>query len=64
MMRDHTAEQERLQLLLSETVALLCKNGVHFTSGLQIHGLLGTCRLSTDKFGKPDALTLMNVNRR
>lgn len=35
------SDQERLQILLSQTVMLLCKNGLRFEKELRIQGLLG-----------------------
>ena len=36
-----SAEQERLSSLISETVTLLCRNGLKFKSELKVQGLLG-----------------------
>jgi len=36
-----SAEQERLGSLISETVTLLCRNGLKFKSELKVQGLLG-----------------------
>lgn len=36
-----TSDQERIKTLLTETITLLCKNGLHFRSEFSIEGLLG-----------------------
>jgi hypothetical protein len=36
-----TADQQRVKSLLTETVTLLCKNGLHFQSEFSIEGLIG-----------------------
>jgi hypothetical protein len=43
-------DQERVRTLLTETVALLCKNGLHYRSELRIQGLLGITLDGDDVF--------------
>lgn len=43
-------DQERVRALLSETVALLCKNGLHYRTELRIQGLLGITIDGSDVF--------------
>lgn len=44
------ADQERVSKLLSETVTLLCKNGLIYRDGIKIQGLLGVTLDKTDIF--------------
>lgn len=44
------ADQERVKALLAETVILLCKNGLCFTSELKVQGLLGITLDNDDTF--------------
>jgi len=44
------ADQERVRALLTETVALLCKNGLHYRAELRIQGLLGVTIDGDDVF--------------
>jgi hypothetical protein len=43
-------DQERVRTLLTETVALLCKNGLHYRAELRIQGLLGVTVDGDDVF--------------
>ena len=36
-----TSDQQRIKTLLTETITLLCKNGLHFQSEFSVEGLLG-----------------------
>jgi len=45
-----TADQERVKSLLTETVTLLCKNGLHFQTEFSIEGLIGITLDSQDVF--------------
>lgn len=43
-------DQERVKHLISDTVALLCKNGLQFNKGVRIQGLLGVTVDENDVF--------------
>ena len=43
-------DQERVRSLLADTVALLCKNGLHYRSELRVQGLLGITVDTDDVF--------------
>lgn len=43
-------DQERVKTLLTDTVTLLCKNGLHFRKGLKVQGLLGITLDDDDVF--------------
>jgi len=45
-----TADQQRVKSLLTETVTLLCKNGLHFQSEFSIEGLIGITLDNQDVF--------------
>lgn len=49
------ADQQRVTALLTETVTLLCKNGLHFKSQFKIEGLIGITLDQEDIF-------LVNIN--
>jgi len=44
------ADQERVKTLLTDTVTLLCKNGLHFSEELKVQGLLGITLDNNDVF--------------
>ena len=50
-----TADQQRIKSLLTETITLLCKNGLHFKTEFCIEGLLG---ITLDR----DNVFLININ--
>lgn len=50
-----TADQQRVKALLTETITLLCKNGLHFQSKFCIEGLIGITLDEDDVF-------LVNIN--
>lgn len=56
-------DQDRVRTLLTETVALLCKNGLHYRSELRIQGLLGITVDGEDVFIVPldERLTGENI---
>jgi len=43
-------DQERVKVLLTETIALLCKNGLNFVKDIRVQGLLGITVDSSDVF--------------
>lgn len=43
-------DQERVENLLKETVILLCKNGLKFTTNVKVQGLLGITLDNADIF--------------
>lgn len=47
---DMKPEQERVRLLLSDTITLLCRNGLHFSKHLRLEGVLGVTIDDTDVF--------------
>jgi len=44
------ADQERVKVLLTDTVTLLCRNGLHFQKQLRVQGVLGITVDDTDVF--------------
>ena len=49
------ADQQRVKALLTETITLLCKNGLHFRTQFTIEGLIG---ITLDQ----DEIFLVNIN--
>lgn len=45
-----TADQERVKTLLTETIILLCKNGLHFKNEFTVEGLIGITIDKNDVF--------------
>jgi len=44
------ADQERVKVLLTDTVTLLCRNGLHFQKQLRVQGVLGITVDDSDVF--------------